>query len=89
MTHTYNLDGNEQLQDDTLSGDVSSVDIATQKNLDRLLKVGDGLLKQPVSRVNLETGKFEACNYETNAKALIRYLADWLYTYVHKHVWKP
>ncbi|KAL6207820.1 hypothetical protein ACLB2K_018773 [Fragaria x ananassa] len=62
-----------RIQDDTLSGEVSSVDIATQKNLDRLLKVGDALLKQPVSRVNLETGKFEACNLETNAKALIRF----------------
>ncbi|XP_004310193.1 PREDICTED: patatin-like protein 2 [Fragaria vesca subsp. vesca] len=62
-----------RIQDDTLSGDVSSVDIATQKNLDRLLKVGNGLLKQPVSRVNLETGKFEACNHETNAEALRRF----------------
>ncbi|PRQ27660.1 putative galactolipase [Rosa chinensis] len=62
-----------RIQDDTLSGEVSSVDIATQKNLDHLLRVGDGLLNQPVSRVNLETGKFEACNHETNKEALIRF----------------
>lgn len=49
------------------------MDVATQKNLDSLVKVGEGLLKQPVSRVNLETGKFEACNHETNEEALTRY----------------
>ncbi|KAM5565656.1 hypothetical protein ABKV19_019591 [Rosa sericea] len=62
-----------RIQDDTLSGEVSSVDIATEKNLDHLLKVGEGLLRQPVSRVNLETGRFEACNHETNKEALIRF----------------
>ncbi|KAM1022311.1 hypothetical protein TB2_043224 [Malus domestica] len=62
-----------RIQDDKLHGDVSSMDIATEKNLDNLVKVGEGLLKQPVSRVNLETGKFEACNHETNEEALIRF----------------
>ncbi|KAM5558753.1 patatin-like protein 2 [Rosa sericea] len=62
-----------RIQDHTLSGEVSSVDIATEKNLDHLLKVGEGLLRQPISRVNLETGRFEACNHETNKEALIRF----------------
>ncbi|KAM2273618.1 hypothetical protein ACFX1S_043532 [Malus domestica] len=62
-----------RIQDDKLHGDVSSMDIATEKNLNNLVKVGEGLLKQPVSRVNLETGKFEACNHETNEEALIRF----------------
>ncbi|CAN6583277.1 unnamed protein product [Malus baccata var. baccata] len=62
-----------RIQDDKLHGDVSSMDIATEKNLDNLVKVGEGLLKQPVSRVNLETGKFEVCNHETNEEALIRF----------------
>ncbi|KAM1089006.1 hypothetical protein ACFX19_017045 [Malus domestica] len=62
-----------RIQDDKLHGDVSSVDIATEKNLDNLVKVGEGLLKQPVSRVNLETGIFEVCNHETNEEALIRF----------------
>ncbi|XP_024190411.2 patatin-like protein 2 [Rosa chinensis] len=62
-----------RIQDHTLSGEVSSVDVATEKNLDHLLKVGEGLLRQPVSRVNLETGRFEACNHETNKEALIRF----------------
>jgi hypothetical protein len=63
-----------RLQDDTLRGNVSSVDIATKKNLDHLVKVGQGLLKKPVSRVNLDTGVFEPSSEETNEEALIRYV---------------
>ncbi|KAF4353047.1 hypothetical protein G4B88_010036, partial [Cannabis sativa] len=62
--------------DDTLTGDMSSVDIATKNNLEDLVKVGDELLKKPVSRVNLETGRcFEVSdsNHETNQDALIRF----------------
>ncbi|XP_038884495.1 patatin-like protein 2 [Benincasa hispida] len=64
-----------RIQDDTLSGEVSSVDVATEKNLNELLKVGERLLKKPVSRVNLQTGIFEDCtsNSETNDQALIRF----------------
>ncbi|KAK9946545.1 hypothetical protein M0R45_012006 [Rubus argutus] len=62
-----------RIQDDTLTGQVSSVDIAEQKNLDDLLKVGKDLLKKPVSRVNLETGRYEACSKETNEEALTRF----------------
>lgn len=58
-------------QDDTLSGDVSSVDIATQQNLLKLIEVGENLLKKPLSRVNLESGNFEPLDGEgTNEKAL-------------------
>ncbi|KAK0575682.1 hypothetical protein LWI29_005135 [Acer saccharum] len=35
-----------RIQEDTLSGEVSSVDIATKKNLKDLVKVGEGLLKK-------------------------------------------
>ncbi|KAF5444970.1 hypothetical protein F2P56_034061 [Juglans regia] len=62
-----------RIQDDTLSGVVSSVDVATTKNLDDLVKVGDELLKKRISRVNLDTGLFEPSNSETNAEALIRF----------------
>ncbi|KAG2690695.1 hypothetical protein I3843_09G197500 [Carya illinoinensis] len=62
-----------RIQDDKLTGDVSSVDIATKKNLDDLVKVGEELLKEPVSRVNLETGLFECCSHETNEEALRRF----------------
>ncbi|KAB2619366.1 patatin-like protein 2 [Pyrus ussuriensis x Pyrus communis] len=62
-----------RIQDDTLHGTVSSVDVATKKNLANLVKVGEGLLKQPVSRVNLDSGRFEASKHETNAEALTRF----------------
>ncbi|KAG7964927.1 hypothetical protein I3843_09G197400 [Carya illinoinensis] len=62
-----------RIQDDKLTGDVSSVDIATKKNLDDLVKVGEELLKEPVSRVNLETGLFEPSSHETNEEALRRF----------------
>lgn len=64
------------MQDDTLTGTVSSVDVATTKNLDDLVKVGEELLKKPVARVNLDTGKYEASNRETNAEALVRYISN-------------
>lgn len=60
------------MQDDTLTGHVSSVDIADKKNLDDLLIVGEGLLKKPVSRVNLETGRVEPSKHESNEEALTR-----------------
>ncbi|KAG7941516.1 hypothetical protein I3843_16G048600 [Carya illinoinensis] len=62
-----------RIQEDTLSGVVSSVDVATTKNLDDLVKVGEELLKKRVSRVNLDTGLFEPSNSETNAEALVRF----------------
>ena len=61
------------MQDDTLVGTVTSVDVATKQNMDDLVKVGEELLKKPVARVNLETGVYEASSHETNEAALIRY----------------
>ncbi|XP_015871138.3 patatin-like protein 2 [Ziziphus jujuba] len=61
-----------RIQDDTLSGKVSSVDIATKKNLDSLVEVGENLLKKPVSMVNLETGVCEPSHKDTNEEALRR-----------------
>ncbi|XWS24266.1 hypothetical protein CRYUN_Cryun28dG0086100 [Craigia yunnanensis] len=62
-----------RIQDDTLVGKSSSIDLATKKNLDDLVRVGEGLLKKPVSRVNLETGVFEPCKQETNEEELRRF----------------
>ncbi|KAK2994429.1 hypothetical protein RJ640_001245 [Escallonia rubra] len=62
-----------RIQDDTLTGAVSSVDIATKENLQDLVNVGEGLLRKPVSRVNMETGKVEPPGHETNEEALIRF----------------
>ncbi|KAJ1439491.1 Patatin-like phospholipase domain [Sesbania bispinosa] len=63
-----------RIQDDTLTGTESSVDISTKENLEKLSKIGESLLKKPVSKVNLETGLFEPIgNGETNEDALIRF----------------
>lgn len=66
MTNTFNKN-----QEDTLTGSDSSVDIATKEQLDKLVHIGEGLLKKQVSRVNLETGLSEPVeNGGTNAEAL-------------------
>lgn len=57
-----------------MSGDVSSVDIATEQNLLKLVEVGENLLKKPLSRVNLESGKFEPLvGQGTNEYALTQF----------------
>ncbi|KAA0045867.1 patatin-like protein 3 isoform X1 [Cucumis melo var. makuwa] len=62
--------------DDTLTGDVSSVDVATEENLLKLIEVGENLLKKQLSRVNLESGKFEPLDgHGTNEEALIEFAA--------------
>ncbi|XP_056173203.1 patatin-like protein 2 [Syzygium oleosum] len=61
-----------RIQDDTLCGDLSSMDKATRKNLDDLVKFSDELLVKPVSKRNPNTGVLEPCSRETNAEALIR-----------------
>ncbi|XP_078433354.1 patatin-like protein 2 [Wolffia australiana] len=62
-----------RIQDDTLSGEVSSLDIATKVNLDKLVKIGEELLDKPVSRVNLDTGRNEPAGKEQNRDALKRF----------------
>lgn len=57
-----------------MSGDESSVDIATEKNLKRLVEIGKGLLKKPVSRVNMDTGRYEKSEGEgTYEAALVQF----------------
>ncbi|KAF4380772.1 patatin-like protein 3 [Cannabis sativa] len=48
-----------RIDDDTLTGELSSVDIATKSNLNNLVEVGKKLLKKPLSRINLVTGLYE------------------------------
>ncbi|PSS21307.1 Patatin-like protein [Actinidia chinensis var. chinensis] len=62
-----------RIQDDTLTGDAASLDIATKENMQRLVQIGNELLKKPMSRVNLETGRFEEVGEGTNEEALIRF----------------
>ncbi|KAG8632593.1 patatin-like protein 2 [Manihot esculenta] len=64
-----------RIQDDTLTGNLSSVDIATEENLKNLVKVGEALLKKQVGRVNLDNGAFEPAYKATNEEALKK-LAD-------------
>ncbi|GAB4848959.1 hypothetical protein Ancab_003773 [Ancistrocladus abbreviatus] len=60
--------------DDTLTGTAASVDGATQKNMENLVKIGEALLKKPLSRLNPETGDYEPIpNAGTNAEALQRF----------------
>ncbi|XP_044511170.1 patatin-like protein 2 isoform X2 [Mangifera indica] len=62
-----------RIQDDTLIGEESSVDIATKSNLENLVKIGERLLKKPIAKVNLETGVCEPSTWGTNEKALKRF----------------
>ncbi|CAH2042632.1 unnamed protein product [Thlaspi arvense] len=60
--------------EDRLSGTDSSLDISTKENLEKLVSIGEKLLKKLVSRVNLETGLSEPVkNGGTNEEALKRY----------------
>lgn len=65
---------NLNFQDDTLSGNLSSVDFATKDNLNKLVKIGQQLLQKPVSRINLDTGEYEPLDESagTNMDALKR-----------------
>ncbi|TVU05539.1 hypothetical protein EJB05_48705, partial [Eragrostis curvula] len=63
-----------RIQDDELKGDTASVDVSTKDNLNRLVEAGRGLLKKPVCKVNLETGKNEPDpSRGTNEEELIHF----------------
>ncbi|KAF6135189.1 hypothetical protein GIB67_035260 [Kingdonia uniflora] len=63
-----------RIQDDTLSGITASVDIATKENMLNLVDIGNKLLKKPVSRINLATGKYQEVQGEgTNEEAVARF----------------
>ncbi|XP_078157066.1 patatin-like protein 2 [Carex rostrata] len=53
-----------RIQDDQLKGPTASLDDSSKANLQELEKIGDGLLKKPVSRVNLEKGSIEPVKFE-------------------------
>ena len=64
------LHNREQVE---LSGDTSSTDLSTKRNLENLVEIGRNILDDPVSRVNIETGLFEQVTGEgTNRDALTR-----------------
>jgi len=64
-----------RIQNNMLDGAVAAVDAATPENMRSLMEIGEHMLDQPVSRVNVETGKYEKVTGEdeerTNADALV------------------
>ncbi|XP_030510010.2 patatin-like protein 2 isoform X1 [Cannabis sativa] len=64
-----------RIQDDTLSDTVASMDVATNENMNNLIKVGEALLKKPVTTVNLETGSCEPCYHGVTNEEAIRRVA--------------
>ncbi|XP_050204946.1 patatin-like protein 3 isoform X2 [Mercurialis annua] len=63
-----------RIDDDNLSGDLSSTDLSTEENMEGLVNVGKKLLKNPVCRINVETGVYEPVeNGGTYEEALLRF----------------
>ncbi|CAD6245522.1 unnamed protein product [Miscanthus lutarioriparius] len=63
-----------RIQDDELKGETASVDVSTRENLNHLVDVGKALLKKPVCKVNIETGKNEPDGHRgTNEQELIHF----------------
>ncbi|OMO56727.1 Patatin/Phospholipase A2-related protein [Corchorus capsularis] len=63
-----------RIQDDTLTGDASTADIATEENLQNLVEIGNKLLKKRVSKLNFATGQFEEVEGgDTNEEALAKF----------------
>ncbi|PON84335.1 Patatin-related protein [Trema orientale] len=73
--HALGSEGNHlRIDDDTLTGDLASVDKATKSNLNNLVEVAKKLLKKPVSRMNLATGLYQPIeNAGTNEEELKRF----------------
>ncbi|KAK4360664.1 hypothetical protein RND71_019616 [Anisodus tanguticus] len=74
LLDVYGDASSDIVDDDSLTGEAASMDVATTKNMQTLVQIGDDLLKKPVSRVNLDTGRYEEVTGEgTNEEALIRF----------------
>lgn len=59
------------MQDNTLTGALSSMDEATKENLGNLVRIGENLLRKPVFKVDLNTGEYKQVdNGGTNMEAL-------------------
>ncbi|KAG8375430.1 hypothetical protein BUALT_Bualt10G0099200 [Buddleja alternifolia] len=63
-----------RIQENSLTGVTSSVDVTTKQNLNDLVNIGQNLLKAQVSRVNLQTGNSDPIpNGGTNEDALKKF----------------
>ncbi|KAG6483189.1 patatin-like protein 2 [Zingiber officinale] len=70
----HSQDNYLRIQDDTLKGNVASLDASSKENLGNLMEIGNNLLKKRVSRVNLENGMYEPCaGEETNEEVLANF----------------
>ncbi|XP_058775787.1 patatin-like protein 1 [Vicia villosa] len=59
FTALQSQDNYLRIQDDTLEGELASVDISAKDNLNNLVKAGENLLKKKFTRVNLDSGIYE------------------------------
>ncbi|CAM0873518.1 unnamed protein product [Alopecurus aequalis] len=60
LFQSLHSDGNYlRIQDNSLRGAAATVDAATPENMRELIRIGERMLAQRVSRVNVETGKYE------------------------------
>ncbi|KAM0905178.1 hypothetical protein ACQ4PT_017549 [Festuca glaucescens] len=63
-----------RIQYDQLSGSAGSIDDCSKANLDRLVEIGNELLTNNVSRVDLETGRnMEMSGEGTNSEQLVKF----------------
>lgn len=63
-----------RIQYDQLSGSAGSIDDCSKENMDRLVEIGEELLRKNVSRVDLETGRnVEMPGEGTNAQQLTKF----------------
>ncbi|KAL5557069.1 hypothetical protein UlMin_039305, partial [Ulmus minor] len=76
-----------RIDDDTLKGDLASVDKATDENLKNLVEVGKKLLKKPMTHLNLETGLYEPVqNGPTNEDELKRLRIFFFFYQIHIYI---
>ncbi|XP_012844823.1 PREDICTED: patatin-like protein 3 [Erythranthe guttata] len=68
----FSQDNYLRIQDDSLTGAMRSMDVATKTNLKNLVKVGENLLKKRVSRLDSKSRNFVPISDETNEEALIK-----------------
>uniref|UniRef100_A0ACD5XM22 Uncharacterized protein n=1 Tax=Avena sativa TaxID=4498 RepID=A0ACD5XM22_AVESA len=60
LFQSLHSDGNYlRIQDNSLRGAAATVDAATPENMRELIRIGERMLAQRVSRVNVETGRYE------------------------------
>nr|XP_043618167.1 patatin-like protein 2 [Erigeron canadensis] len=63
-----------RIQDESLTGEQTEMDISTPENMRKLEDIGKKLLEKKMSRLDLETGRFQPVEAEgTNADALARF----------------